>query len=184
MNRPIIIIVILLIVLVLGIILIWPKYQSLDFLRTNIEEKEVELQYKEEYFSQLQDISEKLKDYEENFSKISNALPLDSSIPSLFNFLQKTSSGAGLILEDITLQGIIDNVAIKELENESEVSTKGIKEIRVNLSLSGSYSAFKDFLQVLESSARLIEVKNISFSSPLESREPFSFGVNIITHSY
>ena len=61
---------------------------------------------------------------------------------------------------------------------------EAIKEINMSLSLSGTYSAFKDFLRALEGSSRMIEVENISFSASEKISEPISFSVRIKTHSY
>lgn len=169
MNKPIIIAICLILTLAFGFGFLWPKYQALRGWQTAIAEKEAELQSRTAYFSQIQEVSTKLAEYEESLSKISNALPSDPSLPSLFNFLQTTAAQTGLVLEDINLSGM------------KKGSTK---EIQVYLLLDGSYSALKDFLLALEKSARLIEVKDVSFSFPSKPQEPFSFKVNIKTHSY
>lgn len=164
----------LVLAVILGIVLLWPKYQDIQELNSAIKEKEVELQSKEDYFSQLRGISQRLTEYEEGLSKVSSAFPQDPSLPSLFNFFKETASQTGLLLEDIKMRGI----------KEREGGPKRIKEIHSTFTLSGLYPDFKNFLSALEKSARLIEVEKISFSSPKELREPFSFQVNIKTHSY
>lgn len=166
MNKLIVIAGCLVLVLILGLFLTWPKYQTLQVLRTNIEAKETELQSKEEYFSQVKEVSEELEKYTESLAKISSALPETPALPSLFNFLQLTASQTGLVLEEITLGGM----------------AKG--EIQVTCQLSGQYSALKSFLKAVESSARMIEVEGISFESPEKAKELFEFTVQIKTHSY
>lgn len=176
MNRTLITIICFALALGLGLGLLWPKYQFLQSLQAQIKEEEEELQTKTEYFSQIKKILEELKKYEEELSKISNALPTDPSLPSLFNFLQKAASQTGLVLESIALKSISAPEAQKE-------PTK-IKEIDVDLSLAGPYPALKDFLSAIEKSARIIEVRKISFSSPEDPSKPFSFEILIKTHSY
>lgn len=173
MNKTLITIGSVVLALILAVVLVWPKYQVLNTLKTEIGRKDAEFQSKREYFSQLREISRKLENYEENLSKISSALPQDSSLPSLFNFLQMTSSQTGLVLGEIKLSGITTSKESQEL-----------KEIRVNLRVAGKYPAFKNFLLALETSARLIEVEKISFSYPKESKESFSFGIEIKTQGY
>jgi Tfp pilus assembly protein PilO len=163
----------LLFLLVLGIIFLWqPKYQKFINLRLNVQEKKLELQTKEDYFSQLSKLSDKLKEYEAQLAKINTALPPEPSIPNLFYYLGKTSSQSGLILENITLD------KISPIEEGARV-----KGISLSLVLYGNYPAFKNFLSVIQKSARLIEAESVSFSSPTKE-EMFSFNLKIKTFSY
>lgn len=152
--------------LILGLILTWPKYQAFQVLKSNIKAKELELQSKQEYFSAVKEISKQLEEYPDALAKISSALPETPSLPSLFNFLQLSASQNGLVLGEITLGG----------------SSKG--EILVMAKLMGDYPAFKNFLMVLENSARIIEVENAAFAAPQKPVEFFTFTVQIKTHSY
>lgn len=172
MNRNLIILVCFCLVLVFGIGIFYPKYQELRILQKKIEEKRTELQYKEEYFSDLAKISEKLKEDFESLSKIDSALPSDSDLPSLFRFLQKISSENGLILK-----GMTPSLGIPVSEGSL------VEENRLDILLTGSYPALKNFLSVLQKSARLIEAASVSFSAPTEG-ETFLFNLKIKTHSY
>jgi len=173
MNKLYITATALVLVVILIIFLLWPKYQGLRELSLIIQKKETELQSKRDYFAQLRKISQRLIEYKESLSRVDSALPEEPSLPSLFDYFQKTSSQTGLLLEDIVFGGV------KDREKGSK-----IKEIYISLILSGSYSDFKNFLFAIEKSAKLIEVEKIMFSTPKESGEPFSFGVNIKTYSY
>lgn len=156
----------LVLALIIGLTLTWPKYQSLSVLGSNVEVKEEELQSKEEYFNKIKEISVVLGEYTDALGKISSALPETPSLPSLFNFLQSSASQTGLITEKIELISL----------------DKG--EIRVNCQVIGEYPAFKDFLKVLEKSARIIEVEKVDFEVPEEIGEPIKFTVEVKTQSY
>lgn len=156
--------------LILALFLIWPKYQDLRSLRIKIKTKETERQYQEEYFSNLNKIYEELRQYETEISKIDSVLPREPSIPSLLNFLEKASTQNGLVFKEL---GSFSIIPPKEGR---------IKEIYLDFSVSGSYSFFKNFLNTLEKSAKIIEVENISFS--FEEGEAFSYSLKIKTHSY
>lgn len=172
LPRPIFIIIItLFLVLVLGVVLIWPQYQTLKALPKNIKEKEAQLQYKKIYFSELSQIKAELEQYELALSKIDSALPPDLSLPSIFNFLQKASSQSGLVLKAIS--------PVNTSPSE-EISTAS--ETKFSISVVGAYSSFKDFLSTLEKSARLIEVENISFSSPSEPSLTFNLRIKVFSY--
>ncbi len=158
--------------LILGVGFLWPKFQDLREVQKNIKEKGEQLQSNEEYFSNLEEIKINLEEYQGELSKISSALPDDPSLPSLFDFLQKASSQSGLVLKGIS------PFTISSLEE-----FPAFKEIQFGLEIAGSYSSFKNFLSILEESARMIEVENISFLSPEEGR-PFTFNLGIQVYSY
>jgi Tfp pilus assembly protein PilO len=161
-----------LLALVLGIGLVHPEYQELQLMEEKIEARKIELQTKEAYLQELKEISQELKEYEAELSVIDSALPYDASLPSLLDFLQRISSENGLVLNSTKRTGI------SLFEEESK-----IKENQLTLELTGDYPSLKNFLQVLEKSARLIEVESISFSAP-EEEGPFTFDIVIKVYSY
>jgi len=186
MNKPIAIAICLYLTLVLGVGLLWPKYQDWKDFQKKIEEKRIELQYKEEYFSELNKASDTLKEYSQALLKIDSSLPADPDLPSLFDFLQKASSQNGLILKGISP---ISTTFFEDYYPPPTLPTFGgalsskIQETHLSLSLVGSYFAFKNFLLTLEKSARLIEVESIDFSSPKKG-EIFTFNLKIKVYSY
>lgn len=189
----------------LTVVLVWPKYQDLKSLQFQIEEKKAELQSREEYSLKIKEIFEKLEKYQDQLAKIDSALPSDPSLPSLFHFLQNLSSRSGLVLKEISPGAVQEfspqpefsppEFSPPEFSPQPEFSLPEfsppefpppqpqIKKIAINLTLSGPYSGFKNFLESLEKNSRLFEVSNISFSSP-EEEEIFDFKLKIETHSY
>jgi len=185
MSQLTLIIICFFLILLIGFFLIWPKYQNLGALRLETEAKKTELQYLEEYFLRLDQLSQELKKYETQLSKIDFALPSDSSLAllSLMNFLQKASSQNGLVFKEFGSFSIILPKPPAETPDLQEPKLPSdIQEIHLGFEVAGSYSALKNFLNTLEESAKLIEVEDISFSFGEE--ETFSFSLKIKTHSY
>ena len=156
----------------LFVFLVFPKYQTLNVFKKEVLEKQEEFRSQEKYFETLQDASEELKKYEGPLSKVDSALPKNPSLPELLNFIQKASSQSGL-----SLKGISPAVTLPFEKGE-------IKETRINFLLVGSYSDFKNFLSILEKSARLIDVENISFALAKEKEGLFNFNITIKVYSY
>lgn len=169
---PIIIIVSFLFSIILGIAVLWPKFQDLKALKTIIEEKTLEFRQQQQYFSKLEQINSELGKYERELAMISSALPETPSLPSLFNFLQKAGSQSGLVLKGIS------PFAVSFAETAPQ-----LKETQFSLDVVGSYSSFKNFISVLEKSGRLIEVENIFFFSSKEEN-PLTFNLKIKIYSY
>lgn len=150
-----IVIIFLFVVLFLGAYFFWwPKYLETKDLRVQLENKEEDLRKREAYLSELNDISKKLSDeHSDAINKINWALPADNLMPALFNFVLKTASENGLVVDDIGWKS-------------SAQKDSNVQDIPLSISVSGSYSSLKNFLTALYKSARLVEVDSINFSSP------------------
>ncbi|MBI4101747.1 MAG: type 4a pilus biogenesis protein PilO [Candidatus Nealsonbacteria bacterium] len=170
MNRPVAIIICLTTAIILMIALVFPKKGDLDSLVKKVNEKKAELQSKEEYFASLGQTAEDFKKYQQPLAKIGSALPQSSQLPALFDFLQKASSQTGMVLTNIS-----------PLVAKASGIEGGINENSVNLVVTGTYPAFRNFLSVLEKSSRLIEVQTASFS--IQEKIP-EFNLRIKVYSY
>ncbi len=173
---PIIIIIILLALALGGYFLWWPEYQEFKNKGLELEIKNENVRQKEEYLSKLDGHINKLSEHANELSKIDIALSTDPSKPTLYNFIMKISAENGLILDSL---------------NIGEVSSKeeGIQKIPLSISVSGSYTAFKNFLSVIYKNTRLFEIDSIGFSSPRETEEEeekkiFTFSLVLKTHAY
>lgn len=174
MPRILIIIICVALSLALGVLFVWPKYQNFKSLQLQLENKETELQYRNEYYEQLFSLSEKFKEFETDLLKIDSALPLNSSSAALsfYNYLQRASSENGLIIRSMGSASL-----------SSLLEAQSVQVISIPIEASGSYSSLKNFLKTLEKSARIIEVNDISFSSS-DEEGLLSFQLGIQTHSY
>lgn len=157
---------------VLVMVLVLPSYQELNLTEAQIEEKNTDLLYQDERIAELRGLSDQLKDHQESLDKITMALPDDPSLPSLLRDLEAQASKSGLVLRNIGLASV----------SKESLNAK-VKNIEVDIFLVGSYSALKEFLQNLENSARLLDVKKISFSRP-QAGGAFTFNLLIQAHSY
>ena len=113
-------------VVIFGSNLLLPKFQELSNINKKIEEARNEIKYREEYFASLIEIKNELKKYEAELSKIDSALPSDSFVPTLFDYLQKTTSQSGLVLKDL------GSFSVSASEKHP-----GIKEINLNIKAHG-----------------------------------------------
>ena len=168
--------VFLLFFIVLGGYYFWlPEYEHFQDLRLALAKKQVQLERAEEYLLELKALSGRLTGYEDEFVKVDSALPLDPSIPSLFDFIQKTSSENGLVLESISSG------------RSGPLGEERVQRIPFSITVFGSYSGFKDFLSAVYKNSRIIDVSSVDFSSFSTSEEEtglFVFSLKLKTHSY
>jgi len=172
-SRPLVIIIVCFaLALILGGGLVWPEYRSLKAAQVEISQKEANLKTEKDYFAKVENLSAELENNKSEMAKIDSALPKSPSVPDFLNFLQDASSQSGLVLLSLGSATV------------SSDPGKTVKETRLSFQVAGSYAAFKNFLSVLEKSARIINVEAISFSSPRDPKGNFIFNLTIMTNSY
>lgn len=152
MKRVFAIPIIFFICFVIAVYFLIPRYSDYTKLKQDISQKQERLQQTKAYLLSFQKIAEQLELHEEAIQKIDMALPEESTFASMLNFFQNKTAETGLTLKSLT-----ESNACKQEEEETK-----IKQICYILNLSGSYSAFENFLGVIETSARLMEVEEIT----------------------
>jgi len=163
--------------LILVTYLLLPQYQEFKAIVSEKEQKEAELLGTEKYFSNLGQISENLRNYQDSLEKIESALPQDLSLSSLLSFFQKKSSENGLLLKNIS-QAKMES---KEKRKEEKGILAPVLETHFNLNLSGSLLSLKGFLETLEKSSRLIEVENISVEVTKEELPEYNLLIKVMS---
>ena len=170
-----------------------PKYQEFNVVRGKERDIGAKLQFREEYLEKISNISEQFKKYKEPLSRIDFALPDDPLLPVLFASMESKTAQAGLVLEEISAEVTVPVEDVLEFQEPIgdfpeevffEEDAPKLQKTKVLLRVSGSYDSFKNFLSVVENSARLIKIESVSFDSPKEEEEPFTFNVGIKIYSY
>ncbi len=162
---------------------LFPKWQTLTSLQQEIAANQSSLQLEQAYISQLNTAKNKLAGYQAELAKVDSSLPNDPSLPALFNFIQKASSQAGLVVNDI------GSFAVAQDASGTAAGGLAYNKISFSVSVSGPYSAFKSFISSLEKTARLIEIEGLNFSAALTEKAgeraqgTFSFNLSLNTHS-
>lgn len=166
-RRLLIMITILVASLIFGFTIVWPKYQDFQQVRSKLQQKEVELNSKMAYYSEIKNVWVRLDDNTDALVKIDSAIPQSSSIPVLFNYFKQTAGETGLIIENLTF---------------GETAKDKFREITVDLGVKGSYSSFKNFLAAIEASERFFIVKSINLSSSKEGAISFTLGISAYSY--
>ena len=173
---PIIIILALIVLIALGGYFVWwPKYQEFSAKKKEIETKDEEIKRREEYLAKINSLSEELLNFEREVLKIKTALPSKISVAALFNFLERTGLENGLMMEETNIGEIY----------EIEKTEDNVQKMPLEISFTGSYPSFKNFLFSVYQSSRLIEVKSINFNYPLqEDSRLLVFKLELQSHFY
>ena len=170
-DRPITIAICLFIVLLLIFFLVMPEYNTFKDLRFELGKKRAEYNAEYEYFSAIANIYNEIRGRKESLEKIDDALPGGSNFGNLVYYFQNQASADGLIIKSLSLSKSSSPNTSKSSPSSGSDSDKAyqqqinMSDIAFSLNLMGSYSALENFMVSLEKSARLFEIKTISFGS-------------------
>lgn len=160
-NKPVAAVIVLAVTLIFVFLFAVPKYKESGDLQASLVKKQAEYDGKSVYYLKVLALISDIEDRKDALEKINSALPSNFSFASLIYFLQKKADKAGLSIQSVTFSDILP----ASYGETSQVLSKEVKNITFTLYLSGNYRDLKNFLSSLERSARLFEVKTISFAS-------------------
>jgi Tfp pilus assembly protein PilO len=172
MNKSFAIPILFFISLLVIVYFILPVFSDFSNLKEELEMREKEALAIENYYKDIHDNFNRLKEHQENLEKINSALPDDSFLPSLFNYLQKASAESGVFLKGVNL-----TTAPRETVDEEEIAGR-VQEEYIGIELVGFYDGFENFLKSIEKSSRLIEVEEVQIVK--EEKETLAEGLSTL----
>ncbi|KKU86514.1 MAG: hypothetical protein A2667_03480 [Candidatus Wildermuthbacteria bacterium RIFCSPHIGHO2_01_FULL_47_27] len=170
-NRSIFTVILLLGGIAISFFFTWPAYQDLRVKSRELKNVKTELGYISEYYKHIEDTSARLAQYKPVLDKMDSALPRDISFPALLNYFQNITSQNGLVASGLGMP------------SAGTPAESGIKDVKLGLSLIGSYQSLKNLMASLYRNAKMIEIDGLSFSAP-DKDGLFNFRLETKTHSY
>ena len=157
--------------------LLWPKIDSYSSLRIDLKKKELELRYKDEYFRNLQTLSQNIDNYSEDVKKIDTALPTEyqESIIGLGYFLGQEARKDGLLIDKLDFK---ESAPPPQSGQEADDTAGKVAKANFEVEAKGTYTALKTFLESLYKNSRMIELDSLTFSTPLSDEDLLKAGIS------
>lgn len=197
MNKKLIVSLISLAVsLALVFFCITPLWSSIQVLRSEQSEKQEEVDGLEELSARIQQLDQEYQDLGEDANKFFLALPEEEDIPRLLIQFESLAQSNGLLLESIRFSSVQSDQDLRlpyrqlltEQSGQPQTTGSAFDKMSVDLQVSGSYEAFKNYLRNLENNVRSMDVYMMDFSTRSGSGEEvlgamvifeFNLGVNV-----
>ena len=128
---------------------------------------------RQQYFRGLKSSLGEMAAYQNTLEKIEASLPGEISLSLLIDFFNQKADGNGLVLKSLApISGPESGQNIQNIQS-AEAGLAGMAQAKkasvqyFSLVFGGSVTSFESFLKDIETSARLIDVENISFQQNL-----------------
>lgn len=187
MIRNIITILLLLVFIGVVVFLDVPKVQEILDLRREVETQQEKLSQKQLLLAKAEELRKKYEENEENLKKVNYILPSGEDVPNLIVQFEALALEAGVALEGIKIYQVEEEVQSRAAAARAaqETAQKDYQTLSANLTLKGSYSSFKNLIELIERNIRLIDITaiNISVESIEETETPiFNFDIDLKTY--
>jgi Tfp pilus assembly protein PilO len=149
-----------------------PKFEVFLREKRTLDNKKEELFIQEQYFKKLNDLESELAFYDPKLKLMDLMISEESIVPSFVYYLNNTSQNNGLFFQEI---GSVS-------KNISKINPE-INEIDISFSLSGSYNDFKNFINNLEKSIKIVKINDISISSVPEEEQGETFNPDTLVYN-
>ena len=188
MIKNIVIFILLLVFVAILVFLDLPKFQNILDLRREVETEKERFSEKQLLLAKIEKLEKKYQEAEESLEKVNYILPSSQDIPNLIVQLEALVLEGGVALESIQFseaKEVVQSRAERAHTTIKETSSVDYRIISIDLSLRGSYSAFKNFLKLVEENIRLMDINSINLSSESsEETEIPIFNLSIKINTY
>ncbi|HVZ11076.1 MAG TPA: type 4a pilus biogenesis protein PilO [Candidatus Paceibacterota bacterium] len=130
---------------------VMPGYDHISAAREAVSAREAELTQRTSLIDQINDWAQQYSQRSADVSRFSYIVPENKSSAELVSMLETIVRQSGLTLNGISLGNIDPN------NQGAAYQTQGI-----DLTITGTYSAFRSFLSALEQNIRIIDITSIN----------------------
>jgi Tfp pilus assembly protein PilO len=174
-----------------AVFLVMPSFDSVNLDRQIIGEKQASLEQTKIYNQQIAEKNNQFKN--EQLQELLSILPKQEELSALLIQLEGLATGNGLIMESVDFSKI-EQQPQAEAPSDTETDVSGTdtglitagpapappyKILLVTMKLSGSYEAFKNYLESVEKNKRIMDVISLVLDNSSGLASYFFFTVNL-----
>ena len=159
---------------------LYPYTEKISAVKTSIEEKTVRADEIKQMENENRKIQKKIVELKEQYEVSKKSIPIDIRDPEIEHDLYTMASEKNINLKTLSFGGESEFVIDKASGNSSGGAQKGsLMSIPVTMNFSGDPLSVWLYIDAVENTERIAEVKNVSFTKGAEAVE-----VSMITQFY
>lgn len=159
-----------------------PKNQSVADMRVQLDAIKAQEQTLQQEAADLQKLIAKLENSDEQIRLLDEALPLDSRPTTTALMIETYATSSGLELAQVTIDDIDKKVSAghKEVLDDQYSGKRELVTQNTSIVVTGTIDQFTNFLRLLESSGRILDVTELD----IVSGESITFRLELDTYEY
>ena len=156
------------------------EFAAIQKLRGEVAAKNQLLAEQQNAASQIKSLLQQYEGVSQLQKTISLVLPQDEDFPNIFSQFNAIAINSGVAIQMI-------NIEVAPIQPPANSLVYGYGVLKFNIKVSGSYEAFKSFIQALETNIRVMDIKEIkleSVGSPGQKSPSNIFTYNLVVEAY
>ena len=184
MNNPMLqAILIIILVVMFGWFIVLPKNSQVSEKKERLTTVEAQAKNLEEDLSTVNKLVSELESSGNEVKLVDEALPLSNRPTKIALLLEEFARSSGMQVAQINIDNVDDNLASgnKDELTKPYESSRSLTTTTVSVSVGGSIDQFKNFLTLLETSGRIIDVESFTVNS---SEDSIRYNLRVLTYAY
>ena len=161
---------------------VWPMWSEISGIRAEIKSKQGTVNLERQVIEKLNSISQVLDAQRSNVERLEQAIPITEARPELLSIMENLASQNGLSLKNISIAAVPEDTAAAKRSARAGEGVSGpvsLKKVNIDVQSSGGYSAFKSWLNAIETNLRITDISKISFNISEKKSESGAFEPSI-----
>jgi Tfp pilus assembly protein PilO len=181
MNPKLLIILLLVVLATVWNFFIAPVFSDINVSKIEIERQKELLASKEKEIARINSYEKQLGNLQDEKEKMKTILPIEPLIEELMVETEALVAKSGMAL---------DGVSITSGSSSGADDQGGVNKVSISIRTKGTYESLKRLMLLSQNDLRLMDITNISFSSPNKDSEKvngqtvYDFNINIVTYYY
>ncbi|HMQ01690.1 MAG TPA: hypothetical protein PKD79_01310 [Candidatus Doudnabacteria bacterium] len=166
-----------------GWFILAPKFTANDVTRTELAELKTQRQNLEADQVELNRLIAQMQTAQDDIRLVDEAVPLSSRPTKIAVLIEAYARNSALTLKQLNIDGLDEHISAgnKDLADNQFGGNRALATINVTANVSGNIEQFRNFLQLLEQSGRIIDVDSMIVSS---DEEAIQFNIRLKTYAY
>jgi Tfp pilus assembly protein PilO len=172
-----------------SVLIIWqlilPVYDKISVAKEEVSQAQKKVEKLEELEKKLKELNQVYKEKEDLINKLYKIMPKNKDIPEILNRFESLSLQSGVILASIDFVEAEKTKKSSTASNALNAQGAAIvlaaenppEKLGLDIRVSGTYEAFRGFLNNLENCVRLANVKKLDFSFKGEGSDLADFDI-------
>ncbi len=160
------------VLLIIAIVIFWwfilsPKYNQVSTKRAELASVQSQQSSLENDQEELNKLIDKLESSDAQIKLLDEALPLSNRPTQIALLLETYAQSSGMSISDISVDDLDHAIAAgnKSVIDDPYGKQRGLVTVKVTMVVTGSVDQFKNFLEILEKSGRIVDVENLEVTS-------------------
>ncbi len=170
-------------VLLFGWFVVMPKNSQVDLKSEQLASMEAQAKTLENDLEVVNKLVAEMETSKEEIKLVDEALPLTNRPTKIALLLEEFAKSSGMIVAQINVDNVGENLASgnKEELNNPFDGNRVLTTTNVTVTVGGSLDQFKNFLTLLETSGRILDVESFTVNS---SEQDIRYNLKLLTYAY